>query len=161
MKPLFHEQHEIQRGSNAVADTTSETTSAVADLEDVDDVTFAVELGDVDSAAVLTFTVKENTANSTSSPTPTQVTLDSKSGDEGVITSGALVLTEDTAGNLDNKTVLITVGRANLSKRYVFLSITATTESYEVNAITIIKSRQKRRPVTQPSNVISIAVGVK
>ena len=83
---------------------------------------------------------------------------DSVTGDEGVITSGALVVTEDSA-NLDNKTVLITVGRSNLSKRYVFLSITAATESYEVNAITILK-KPRTVPVTQPSNVVAKALGI-
>lgn len=152
----FYEANAIQRGSDLVTDTTSETKSAVADMEGFDEITFAVELGDdVDTAAVLTFAVKENTADSTTSPSPTAVALTGESG-LGTITSGNLVVTES-AGNITKKTVLISVARSAMTKRYVFLSITATVESYVVNAITIIKSRSKALPVTQPSNVVSLA----
>ena len=153
---LFHENNLITRGTNAVADTTSETTSAVVDMAQHDEVTFIVELGDVDTAAVMTFAEKENTASSTSSPTPTAVTLVTSTGDEGAISSGNLVITEDSA-NLDNKTIVITVAKSVLSKRYCFLSITATVESYECNAITIIQSRAKAVPVTQSSSVVGLA----
>lgn len=156
---MFHEGCAYTRGSNAVADTTSETTSAVVDMADFDEVTFAVEFADVDAAAVLTFTVKENTASSTSSPTPTAVSLTTESGSLGSISSGTLVITES-SGNLDNKTVLITVGKSALSKRYVFLSITVADESYELNGITIIQSRAKDKPVAQGSSVVGIAYAV-
>jgi hypothetical protein len=153
---LFHESNVYIRGSNAVADGTSETTSTVVDMEGFDEVTFAVEFADVDAAAVLTFAVKENTASSVSSPTPTAVTLTTESGSLGDITSGNLVITES-SGNLDNKTVLITVSKNALSKRYVFLSITVTVESYELNGITIIKSKARSMPVSQGSTVVGIA----
>lgn len=153
---LFHESNLITRGTNAVADTTSETTSAVVDMADNDEVTFIVELGDVDAAAVMTFAIKENTASSTSSPTPTAVALTNEDGSLGAITSGNLVITES-SGNLDNKTIVLTVAKSALSKRYCFLSITATVESYECNAITIIQSRAKSLPVTQSASVVGIA----
>jgi aconitase B len=158
MADTLTERAVIQRGVNLVTDTTAETKSAVADMSGFDEVTFVVELEDVDAAAVLTFTVKENTANSTTSPTPTAVTLTDipVNSVTGVITNGALVLTESTA-NLDQKTVIITVNHSVLTKRYCFLSITATVESYEVNSITIIKSRPKSLPVTQGSNVVAAA----
>lgn len=146
-----------QRGANLVADTTSETDSAVADMEGFDEIQFEVELGDVDAAAVLTFAVKENTANSTSSPTPTAVALTAVKSGLGSVATGNLVITES-SGNLDNKTIIISVQRAQLSKRYCFLAITATVESYEVNAINIRKVKARSLPVTQPSNVASIAV---
>lgn len=155
MSGLFTEFNQIQRGCNLVADTTAETKSAVADMAGFDQVTFAVELEDVDAAAVLTFTVKENTANSTTSPTPTTVSLTTESG-LGAISSGTLVITE-ASGNLDQKTILITVSRNAFTQRYLFLSITAATESYEVNSITIIKSQPHSAAVTQPSNVVAYA----
>lgn len=160
MNGYFHQLAKYTRGSAAVADTTSETTSAVIDMADFDELTFIVELGDVDASAVLTFTVKENTASSTSSPTPTSVTLDSVSDSvSGSVSTGAYVVTED-SGNLDNKTILITVGKANLSKRYVFLSITASAESYEVVSIGCLQSKPRDIPVSQPSSVVATAVGV-
>jgi len=152
---LLTDRCAVQRGSDLVTDTTSETKSTVADMEGFDEVTFAVELEDVDAAAVMTFTVKENTADSTTSPTPTKVSLTDAAG-LGAISAGALVITED-SDNLDQKTILITVARSALSKRYVFLSITVADESYELNAITIIKSRAKGLPVTQGSTVVSQA----
>ena len=112
---MFTEQNEIHLSSDLVADGTSEVLTAVEDMEGFDEITFIVDLGDVDAAAVLTFTVKENTANSTSSPTPTAVT------------DAAAVLTES-GGNLDDKLVVINVKGRGLTKRYVFLSITATVE---------------------------------
>lgn len=157
MPATFPELHQIQLGSDLVADTTSETLSAVEDMSGFDEITFLVKLGDVDAAAVLTFAVKENSASSTSSPTPTAVPQLQVSA--GALTSGNLVLTES-SGNLDDKIVAITVGKHQLSKRYVFLSITATVESYEVDAIITIKSKPKSVPVTQPSDVVAVGQGV-
>ena len=153
MSAIFPELYQIQLGKDIVADTTAETTSTVEDMEGFDEITFLVKLGDVDAAAVLTFTVKENTASSTSSPTPTKVSLTSVSA--GTLTSGTLVATEDT-GNLDDKIIAITVAKSALSKRYVFLSITATVESYEVDAIVTIKGKARAVPVTQPSDVFAV-----
>jgi len=152
----FHEQYEVQLGADLVADTTNETTSAVEDMAGFDEITFLVKLGDVDAAAVLTFAVKENSASSVSSPTPTAVALDAVSA--GALTSGNLVLTES-SGNLDDKIIVITVKGSKLTKRYVFLSITATQESYEVDAIITLKGRPKNSPVTQPSDVVAVARG--
>ena len=144
--------------TGAVADGTAETVSAVADMADFDEVLFKVNLGDVDAAAVLTFALKENTANSTSSPTPTQVPLTQgmvSGAVTSVITTGNAVITEASA-NLDNKCVLINVAKSVLTKRYVFLSITATVESYEVVSIEIIQARPRVVPVTQPAGVVSV-----
>lgn len=148
----------VSLGKGAVADTTSETLSAVEDCEGFDEVDYIVQFGDVDAAAVITFTPKENTANSTSSPTPTAVALTEESGIGG-ITAGANVITES-GGSLDNKTVIITVGGSQLTKRYQFLSITASVESYEIVAITTIKRKARTLPVTQPAVVVSVAKGV-
>ena len=157
MASLWHERNVVTLGKDLVSDTTSETLSAVADGAGYDSTTFLVKLGDVDAAAVLTFAVKENTASSTSSPSPTAVTLDRiTSSVSGVITSGNVVLTES-SGNLDDKIILITVKHSGQSKRYVFLSITATVESYEVDFIGIIQSDARVEPVTQSSDVVASA----
>lgn len=145
MPGLFSENHVVSLGKTAVSDTTSETTTAVEDMSGFDEITFLVNLGDVDTAAVLTFTVKENTASSTSSPTPTAVT------------DGAVSITEDSA-NLDNKTIIINVKGSKLTKQYVFLSITAADESYEVVSINTIKSGARDLPVSQSSDVFSTMV---
>jgi hypothetical protein len=127
-------------------------------MADYDELTFLVRLGDVDAAAVLTFAVKENSASSTSSPTPTAVTLASATASGAVtpvLTTGAAVYTES-SGNLDNLLIAITVKRNAISKRYVFLSITATVESYEVNSLFTIQSCPRSEPVTQGSTVLTV-----
>lgn len=142
-----------------VADTTSETKTAVVDMAGYDEVEFLVKMGDVDAAAVLTFTVKENTADSDSSPTPTAVTLLDELG-AGAISSGTLVITED-SGNLDDKIIRIGVKASALTKRYVFLSITATVESYEVDSIVAICRGARNTPITQGSTVAATAWAAK
>jgi hypothetical protein len=159
MNALFTEQHSISLGKTAVADTTAETLTAVSDMADYDEITWIVKFGDVDAAAVLTLAPKENTASSTSSPTPTAVSLVSASLPVStvtpVLTTGAAVVTES-SGNLDNKTVIINVKKSAMSKRYVFLSITATDESYEIVSIDTIKSSSKQLPVSHGSEVVSV-----
>lgn len=155
---LFHELNRVSLGKTAVADGTSEVLTAVEDMQDFDEITFIINHADVDAAAVMTYTVKENTASSTSSPTPTAVTLGSVSG-LGSVSTGALVITES-SGSLDNKTLVITVAKSVLSKRYVFLSITCTVESHEVVSVQTIKSRAKKLPhAGHASEVVAVAHG--
>lgn len=157
MNSLILENYEIDRVELAVSDTTSETLTDVIDMQGYDDLLYIVTLGDVDAAAVMTFQPKENTASSTSSPTPTAVTLDTVSDSvSGSVSTGALVITES-SGNLDNKTILIEVKGAGISARYHFLSITATVESYEVVSIIAVKGGARNVPVTQNSDVVSVA----
>lgn len=143
-------------GKDLVADGTSEVLTAVVDMANADEVTFIVDAGDVDAAAVMTYTVKENTANSTSSPTPTTVTLTQVGGTGATISSGSLTITES-SGNLDDKLTVISVPKSKLSKRYVFLSITCTVESHEVDSIITLVSRNDSVPVTQTSDVAAYA----
>lgn len=157
---LFSESHDIQIGKVAVADGTAEVLTAVEDMAGYDEIAFLVLLGDVDTAAVLTFQPKENTASSTSSPTPTAISVASGSVSgavTAVITTGGSVLTEDTA-NLDNKLVVVNVARNKISKRYVFLSITATVESFEIVSIITIKSRPRDKKVAQSTDVASLTI---
>jgi len=154
MADTFIERNCISLGKTLVADGTAEVLTAVEDMSGYDEITFLILHGDVDAAAVMTYTVKENTASSTSSPTPTSITGTVVTGTGATIVSGALRITEDTA-NLDNKILAITVAHSSISKRYVFLSITCTAESHEINAIITIKGRPKSLPVTQPADVVA------
>lgn len=143
-------------GSGAVADTTSETTTAVEDCQGFDGIRYIVSFGDVDASAVLTLQPKENTASSTSSPTPTSVDISNATLGgtvTPVITTGAAVITED-SGNLDNKTVVIDICGAMFSKRYQFLSITATTESYEIVSIITEKYKARDKAVSVDGDVV-------
>lgn len=154
MADTFLERNCISLGKTLVADGTAEVTTAVEDMSGFDEITFIVLHGDVDAAAVMTYTVKENTASSTSSPAPTAITGTVVTGTGATIATGALTITES-SGNLDNKILAITVSHSALSKRYVYLSITCTVESHEVNGIITIKSRAKSSPVTHGSDVVA------
>lgn len=154
MNGTFIERNRISLGKTLVADGTAEVLSAVIDMNDYDELTFLILHGDVDAAAVMTYTVKENTANSTSSPTPTAITGTVVSGTGATIASGALTITES-SGNLDNKLLAITVSKQAISKRYVFLSITCTVESHEINGIICVQSKPRTLPVTQSSDLVA------
>lgn len=154
MVDTFLERNCVSLGKTLVADGTSEVLTAVEDMSGYDEITFIVHHGDIDAAAVMVYAVKENTASSTSSPTPTTITGTVVTGTGATISSGALTITE-ASGNLDNKILVLTVKRSSLSKRYVFLSITCTVESHEINAIITIKSLAKSLPVSQSSDVVA------
>ena len=145
-------------GSGAVSDTTSETTTAVEDMQGFDGIRFVVAFGDVDASAVLTLQPKENTASSTSSPTPTAIDISNgavSGAVTAVITTGASVLTES-SGNLDNLIVVVDVKKNEISKRYVFLSITAATESYEIVSIITERYHARELPVTIDDDNVSL-----
>ncbi len=150
----FLENNAISLGKTLVADGTAEVLTAVEDMSGYDEITFLVLHGDVDASAVMTYTVKENTASSTSTPTPTTITGTVVTGTGATIATGALTITES-SGNLDNKIIAITVAHSALSKRYVFLSITCSAESHEVNGIITVKSKAKSLPVSHGSDVVA------
>ena len=66
-----------------------------------------------------------------------------------------MVVTEDTA-NLDDKTLILDVKRLDIRKRYVFLSITVTVESFVVISIITEKYHSRGRAVSQSSDVVSL-----
>lgn len=150
----FLERNSISLGKTLVADGTAEVLTAVIDMSGYDEITFLILHGDVDAAAVMTYTVKENTASSTSSPAPTTITGTVVTGTGATIATGALTITES-AGNLDDKILAITVQHSSLTKQYVFLSITCTIESHEINGILVIRSKAKSLPVSHGSAVVA------
>lgn len=158
MASLLIERAKFTLAKDLVADGTSEVLTAVEDLQGYDEIWWAVMHGDVDTAAVMTYTVKENTASSTSSPTPTAVTLTTAAQTGASISSGALTITES-SGNLDDKIILVGGARHLFSKRYAFLSITCTVESHEIDKILCIKVRSNQEPLTQGTDVAAIGYG--
>lgn len=133
----------ITRISNAVAAGTTEVLSSVLDMQGYDSVMFIVTLGDVTATSVLTLTAKSNTANSTSSPTPSS------------ITDGSCTFTAG-ASDADNKLMIVDVLRP--SKRYVFASLTRTTANAVVDSITAIQYCSRSVDVTQGSTVLASAL---
>jgi hypothetical protein len=107
---------------------------------------------------VITFAAKENTASSTSSPSPTAITLALGYSNTitGVITSGNLVVTAGTS-DTDNKIVRIVLKKSAMSKRYQFLSITPATQNAALVACTIHQRGAAAQRVTQHADVIATA----
>lgn len=152
---MMWESHVVTLGKDLVADGTAEVLTAVEDMQGYDEIEWRVWHGDIDAAAVMVYTVKENTASSTSSPTPTAVTLTGAVGTGASISSGAGTITEASA-NLDDKCIRINVAHQVISKRYVFLSITCTVESHEIDKIECVKLRSRALPITQSADVAAV-----
>ena len=120
---------------------TSTLTTSVVDMAGYDAATFLCMTGDVTATSVLTLTVKGNTANSTSSPTPVTV----KATD--ALTAGA--------NDTDSKIIAVNVNRP--AYRYLFAELTRATANAVVNNIVCIRYKARTLPVTQSSDVVASA----
>lgn len=127
----------------AVAGTT-QIDSSVLDMTGFDGVMFIALTGDVTSGSVLTLTVKGNTANSTSSPAP--------------VTQKATAAV--TAGATDSDSMALMVDVDKLTMRYVFASLTRTTQNAVIGGIIAIQYRGTYMPTTQDVSVIASAFGL-
>lgn len=130
---------------DAVAAGTSEITSDVVDMSGFDAARVILLLGDVTSGSVITVNLKSNSANSTSSPTPT---TDSST-------------TAYTAGTADADIKAITLDVIRPTGRYVFATVTRITQNAVVNGIVIELYRARAVPITQDATVIAHTEAVK
>ncbi len=122
----------------------SELVSDVLDMSGYDGVLFIALTGDVSDTSVLTLTVKANSANSVSSPTPvTQKATDA-------FTAGA--------ATADSKVLMVDVYKPTL--RYVFASLTRTAANAIVGGIIAIQYGASNKPTTQDASVIASAFGL-
>jgi hypothetical protein len=130
----------ITRVMNAVAAGTTEQKSSVLDMSGYDGVCFILLLNAVTDASVITATIYENTASSTSSPAP--------------VTSGvAATLTALSSSNL-----VMAADLVRPVSRYVFLDITRITQNAAIDGVLAIQYRTNDIPVTQ-SGLIASAFG--
>lgn len=136
----FIKDCKVTRVLNSVAAGTTDQTTSVVDMQGFDSVAFLLGLGDITSGSVLTLTVKTNTANSTSSPTPVAVT----GGVTGPITAGAT--------DNDNGTYIVDVCRP--LARYVFAVLNRTTQNAAVDGIWAIQYNARNLPVTQDATTV-------
>lgn len=159
----MHCNHEVTKTTfgNLAAAGQSEVKSAVVDMTDFDELEYVVTFGDNVSGSVITITAKENTANSTTSPTPTAITLSLVSSASGLgtaaaISNGSLVITA-AASDTDSKVVIISIKKSAMTKQYQFLSVTPATQNAVIASINIHQRSAKKVPVTQSSSVIAVA----
>lgn len=127
--------------SNGATAGTTEVDSSILDMAGYDGVMFIVDLGTVTDASVMTLTVQQNTANSTSGMT--------------AITGAAATFTASTSSN---KAMLVDVYRP--LDRYVRAAFTRTTQNAVVNTIIAIQYKAKFQPTTLDASVIASATVV-
>jgi hypothetical protein len=128
----------------AAAAAQTELVTDVLDMTGYEGVMFIALTGDVTTASVLTLTVKGNTANSVSSPSPvTQKASDAFTAD---------------GTSADSKVIMVDVYKPAM--RYVFGSLTRTTADAIVGGIIAIQYNAKTKPTTQHASVIASAFGL-
>lgn len=133
----------ITRVENAAAAGTTDLDTDVLDMAGYDGVLFIALLGDATSGSVLELQAFGNTANSTSSPTPVELTADSVTYTAG-------------ASDADNKLMIVDVIRP--AYRYVFGRLVIDTQNCVVDGIVAIQYRSRSVPVTQGSTVLASAL---
>lgn len=128
----------------AATAATTELVTDVLDMEGYEGVMFVALTGDVTSGSVLTLTVKANSANSVSSPTP--------------VTQKATTAFTAGASDADSKVLLVDVYQPPL--RYVFASLTRTTQNAVIGGIIAIQYGARAKPTSHDASVIASAFGV-
>jgi len=128
----------------AAGAATTELISDVLDMSGYEGVIFMALLGDVSDTSVLTLTVKGNTANHVSSPTPiTQKATDAF-----------------TAGVTSADSMLLMVDVCKPTLRYIFASLTRATANAVVGGVIAIQYGPGVKPTTQHASVIASAFGL-
>lgn len=128
----------------AAAAAQTELVTDVLDMSGYEGVMFIALTGDVTTASVLTLTVKGNTANSVSSPSP-------------VTQKASNAFTAD-GTSADSKVIVVDVYKPAM--RYVFGSLTRTAADAIVGGIIAIQYNAKTKPTTQHASVIASAFGM-
>jgi hypothetical protein len=122
---------------SAAAGTTA-LNSSVLDMQGFEGVMYLAVLNDVTSGSILTLTAKRNTANSTSSPTPT-------SGPAATYTSAS-------SSDADDKLLIVDDFRPQ--ERYSFANLTRTTQNAVIGGIIAIQYKAGKRPTTQDATTV-------
>jgi hypothetical protein len=128
----------------AAAAGTSTLTTDVLDMSGYEGVMFIAMLGDVTDTSVLTLTVKGNSANSTSSPTP--------------VTQKASDAFTASATSADSKVIVVDVFKPTL--RYQFAELSRATANAVVGGIIAIQYCARVKPTSQDASVIASAFGL-
>jgi len=122
----------------------TEVVSSVLDMQGYEGVMFIAMLGAATATAVLTLTVKGNTANSTSSPAP--------------VTQKATAAY--TAAGTASDSMALMVDLWKPTTRYVFASYTRTVANAALGGIIAIQYKAGNAPTTHDASVIASALGL-
>ncbi len=130
--------------SPAAVAATGTITSSVVDMQGFEGVVYIALTGDATSGTVLTLTAKENTANSTSSPTPT--------------TGPSCTVTSVSSSDADSKVLMIDEYKP--IPRYNFCTLVIGTQNCVVGGIIAIQYSAGKKPTSQDASVIASAYAV-
>ena len=130
--------------SPAATAATSAIDSSILDMQGYEGVMFIALTGDVTSGSVITMTVKGNTANHLTVPTP--------------ITQKATATITAGATDSDSKALVVDLYKPAL--RYVFANITRTTQDTILGGIIAIQYQAGNKPTTNDASVIASAFGL-
>lgn len=127
----------------AVAATTA-IDSSILDMQGYEGVMFIALTGDVTATSDLTLTIKGNTANHLTVPTP--------------ITQKATTLFTADATSADSKALVVDLYKPAL--RYVFANLTRATANAVIGGIIAIQYQAGNKPTTNDASVIASAFGL-
>lgn len=134
----------ISYGSNAAAAGTTDQDSAVLDMSDYNSLLIIAKLGDATSGSVLKLRAFGNTASSTSSPTPVEITTDN-------------VQYTASTSDADNKLLVLDIPRWNPTYQYAFGRLVIDTQNCVSDGLVMIRYNPRSVPITQGSTVIASA----
>lgn len=137
----FSKNFNIVKVANAAGAGTTEVDTSILDMSGYDGVIFIVDLGTVTDASVMTLTVQQNDANSSS----------------GMATITGASATK-TASTSSNKIMFVDVYRP--LKRYVWATFTRTTQNAVVDTIIAIQYKAKFMPITLDASILASATVV-
>lgn len=124
----------------AVAAGTTDQDTVVIDMQGYDAVRFIWLLGDVTATSALEVQAFKNSASSTSSPTPVEMT-----DDDVQFTAGAT--------DADDKSMIVDIIRPG--NRYVFSRLKRDTANAVINGCVAVLYRARELPQTQDASVIA------
>lgn len=122
-----------------------------------DAVCFVLSLGAVTSGSVITFTVKQNTANSTTTPTPTTITpsyANVQGTEAAQVASEAALTITDSGGATSNESIVLDVILPQ--KQYLFVTVVVGTANAVVRGVVAYQYRLKNIPAGLQSSVAGI-----
>ena len=118
--------------------------SSILDMQGYEGVMFIALTGDVTATSDLTLTIKGNTANHLTVPTP--------------ITQKATTLFTADATSADSKALVVDLYKPAL--RYVFANLTRATANAVIGGIIAIQYNSTNKPTTNDASVIASAFGL-
>lgn len=130
--------------SPSAAAATTAIDSSILDMQGYEGVMFIALTGDVLDTSALTLTVKGNSANSLTVPTP-------------VVQAATTLFTAD-ATSADSKALLVDLYKPAL--RYVFATLTRATANAAIGGILALQYSAGNKPTTQDASVIASKFGL-